>query len=336
MIKIFYILQHLFSIFALDKRFKILYILFSLYVYIVIYLLKQDTFDLIIYKEYIGNPIKFETGYTWLSMNLNLLLEDSHLVLRAIQFILLFCFLYSIKFVKSEKKDTLMMIVIILSSAAFILGVNNVIRQAFASLFIIWALLNIVNKQYILSFMLLILAILFHKSSILLYVFLIYSYLVYEMIYKKYNFSIGASLLVHILLSLVGLLGLYILFKNGFYTSYANMNMIGDGIRTLFSIKIVAISMVFLASEKFLYDYNRDSSLFEIFRFIRMFLLVFLILLSFNPGIDELGARIMYYYFMVEMFLMLYSWNNERKLSVVIILSSYLFAINAINILAGV
>lgn len=346
-VKIIYILYHVLSPF-LKTNLKYFYIIFSCISIIIIYLLKEDTYDIIAYTQAVNYPFIFEIGYAILSYTIHLFVQNERLTVLIIQLILSTLF-FSLIFQIKNKKDFLNFIIYILlivSSLAFTLGVNNVLRQAFASIFIIWAFFLLHNKKYISSIFLVFLSVLFHKSSLLFYLFILESSLIIEFFFKKKIYipskelkkylSLGSIIFLQSFAIIIVLILLYLLLIHGFYSEYAK-NTLGleNGTRKPLYIKVFFIIIVFLLSEYFLGNYKRINLFFEKIRFLRLSLLILLILLSFNINFNELGSRVMYYYYVVELLFMLKAWEYNYKWSTILVLFFYGFALNALHILGG-
>jgi hypothetical protein len=336
MLKLVYILQHLLFVLLLNNKTKKLLFYIVITTCLFIYLLKPDTFDIISYTEAMNYPFIFEVGYAFLSYWVHHFIQDPRVSLYIVQIILALLFISLYK----KTGTGLIGIAIIVSSVAFSLGVNNDIRQAYASIFLIYSLLLFFEKKHIYSIILVFLAMTFHKSSILFYIFSIYGYLNYILYLrvKINNRSISFSiyLLSSFFIIFLGIFFLWFLLNNGFYKGYKEMNMTVDSGRTLLSIKVFSISVVFLMSELFTKINYKNLNYLNFFRVLRISFLILLFYLSFRQGFNELGSRVMYFYYIIEMMLLLYLFKYNQKKAVVSILFFYGFALNVLNIIGGV
>ena len=334
-IKLLYIIQHLSSILLLKKQTSKLFVFISILIYFFIYMSKSDTFDILAYTKAMSYPFIFEPGYAFISYWVNFFIADSRLSLFFIQVLLAILFFSLTK--KTDK--TIINISFVISSVAFILGVNNVIRQAFSSVFLIYSLFFLIEKKYLFSILVLIIAVLFHKSAILFYFFIFFSYFSYKFYLKikikKRLLPLGIYILFIFLCMVICVEVLWIILNSGFYEEYMNRNMAINNIRTILFIKVLALVLVFIVSEKLIKISYKRYNLLNIFRIQRMNLLILLLILSLNPGFNELGSRIMYFYYMIEMMLLIYLYQFKQKRAVVSILFFYAFALNAMNILGG-
>ena len=120
------------------------------------------------------------------------------------------------------------------------------------------------------------------------------------------------------------------------YKNYANKNLISsENQRFTAPFKIIAILPVFFISEYFSRKYNKIDAYELSIRLLRMALFFVLIVLSFYPRLDELFARILLYYFVVESVLIMLLWVTYNRSMAIVIVFSYTLAINSIHVLSG-
>jgi len=340
LIKMLHIFYHLLAPLLLT-RLKYFYLVISMLAVTVIYILKKDIYDIIAYTQAISNPFVFEPGYATLSFAINFVINDSHLSVMLIQIILVILFFSLTLQIERRQnfQNRFFYLLFIVSSVVFTLGVNNILRQAYASVFLLWSFYFLNKKKYLLSFLIATIALLFHKSSILFFLFICESYFLMIIYYrglKNKYFSFGVLIVLQIFLILCGVIALYILVHSGFYSEYANNDMgVANGSRILLSFKVLLLSLVFFISEYFIGNYHRVNNYFEKIRFLRLSFLILLFFLAFDQNLNELGSRVMFFYFAVELIFLIKAWELNYRKSVLIILLSYGFALNALNVLGG-
>lgn len=271
-----YMLQHL-LFFLLFTKFKNYFLFISLIIYLSIAFIKNDTYDLISYNEVIRNNESdyFEILFYYLILLFNHFINDSRTILYFIQFTLLFGFTYTIYFLKKElNRNIIVFILIVISSVAFNLGIYNNLRQSFASILIILALVSFYRNKYFIFFFLSILAYLFHKSSILFVSYLVIIIMVSRFYflgrepnfhYKKLNISV--IILFSILMALISVYSLFFILEFTSYASYFDRFI--DG-RILPYYKMLPISFLFIGSELLIGKYNRYEPDLTLIRILRM------------------------------------------------------------------
>ncbi len=347
---ILYFLQHLSSILLTKKTksFVILFCVIGVASFVLIYILKKPSYDLISYENSMDYAFVYEPGYYALTRLIKLGGFSNGLTLTIIRIILASLFFFAgYKFFgeRAQGTDKLVLVLFIVSSVAFTLGVNNAIRQSYSSILMILAIFYYQKRRLFWFFVFTILGTLFHKSTIgfILYIVFINSLLTlfYEGRLWKIKFAKFTSEFNLFLLLVIPAFALFVLLlvasstKYGRYlgVSYADAS---EGLaRTSAIIKIGIISVIFALSEIKFGKFIRDNSHFTILRFLRFGFFFLVFWFSLHPLLDEIAGRILYFYFVIELFLILVAYLENKRDGVVIILLSYTFAINAINILSG-
>lgn len=333
-----YIFQHLMSLLLAKRQFNLLYVLMSFCAFAFIYLAKNDTYDLLSYTSSVSYAEIFEPFFYYLIKLIGLFLDDERAIIGVVQIFLSLLFFSLVSFVNNKNK--FVALVLISSSLAFTLAVNNNLRQGIASVLLLYSIITLLEKRYILYLLLTGSAFMFHKSSILFSLIIFMNVMIFHYVYSANmlfgrKISIGVFFAFSIIASLVGIIFLVLLLHNGFYSAYLTKDFTDQPDRYLLSIKIIPVLFVFIASEYLMKGMRQYPSGLQVFRVIRGALIILMLIMSFIGGFDEIGSRVLYFYFAVELGLILLLYNSSSYYSVILILLSYTFAFNAWSILGG-
>ncbi|MEM5947469.1 EpsG family protein [Spirochaetia bacterium 38H-sp] len=347
LIRILWVLQHFFSVVTLSKKYWRHFIIFSILIFVFIYIIKPDTADIPVYVQVVNNPHAFlEPAYNLLASIAFFLTQNNRFAVFIIQVVLSLLFVSVLRYYKLSSIEYIVGLIFIISGLAFSLGVNNGLRQAFSSVFILFSLLALICKKRFSMLLYAILSIFFHKSGFL-FLFLTFSValLIKRMyfgdIYRQ-KMTLSSSLLYSVMV-LSGIIGVILMMliipKIPFLGGYFQKSYIGLGSRVAGYIKIIPIFFIFIVSEIFWGKYCKIITNFSFLRMIRGFYIVFLLALSafsyISGFFDEAIARILYFYYVIEMGLVLAAIEEKKLLGSVSISIGYAFAINAMNILGG-
>lgn len=349
---VLYVFQHLFSPLLLVRQLSFWYLLLSILVVVFIHFVKPDTYDIASYTQAMDYPFSFEIGYALLSFFSKLVLQDNRVALYLVQVILTLLFL-SLSFQvenKYQKMNNLVTYsVIITSSVAFYLGVNNAIRQGFSSILLMWCFYFFSKKKLLRSFLFLLLAQGFHNSSILFYSFFIIVYTcsilrqdsihVFNLFKLRIHKTFSTDFIKIILIPFILILSIftlyYLIFQIGFFMSYGDMILTID--RTPAYLKILPIIAIFAITEFYLgkYKHTSKADFFNILRLLRWSLVLLMLFLLHNRGFDELISRILYFFMCIDCTILVHAWNTKKHRKVVVFtLLSYAFATNVWNIIS--
>jgi hypothetical protein len=337
MIVFAYIVQHLSSLFLLKRNTNILYVLVSLIVLIYIYAAKNDSYDIFSYTSAVSHSYIFEPLYAALVAAINFFIKDPRSVIAVVQSVLAILWITMIFAVKKEKRPVALFIIV--SSLMFTLSVNNGLRQGIAIVFIIYSIFSLLNSRYFLFLFLSLVAFGFHESSILFSLLVMIIFVIFEYGYMKRgsyrSISSSTFILIIFLLAAFGLVLLDVLMLSGFYSEYTDRVITFENGRVPLYIKIFPLMFIFLISEYFCGRYSRVAPQLTLFRFLRLFVILMVSMLAFNRGFDEMGSRVLMFYFGVELLFSILAFEQGKNKSAVIILVGYAFAINAWRILGA-
>lgn len=340
-----YSLQHLMSILIYSKKFKFFFIVFSIAIFMVIYFLKPDTYDIPAYVASVDYPY-YEPLFAFLMIILRPFLSSRNVIL-VIQFLIGLLTYISIRlYIKSYKNKVNKFISVIFAffSVAFTLGVNNGLRQYMASLIVFIAIWFFLNNKILYSLITFAFAPFIHLSSYMFYILIIF---IIYFAKKRYFFkkkrssslldlslNINLVRLLFLIISIVLIILLPIILSYTFYSGYLNRN-ITEG-RMDFTIKYLPILLVFLLSEYYFGKLKKEDYIFSQLRIVRTFFIIFMFMFIFFNSLNEMASRILGFYFTLEMFILSLSYVKGYKKGALIINLSYAFAINAINIIGRI
>lgn len=351
MIPILYIAQHIFSIFLLDRKTRFYYAIFALFLFFLIYLLKDDHYDIPHYIDLAKNPFAFaEIGFTYLLGFFYLFTNNPETVIRMTQFFIASLFLLygylahsyiGANYKEIKRNSVLYVFIIVIMSVSFTLGVNNGLRQALSGIIALCSLLFLVEKRYIFSLLLALLAIFFHGSGIFFIALTFVLFFILKLFFFHNNLKIKFTpFLIVFSVTVLGVICGFLLKEfisySDAYFNYSNKVLVFEGNeRFLLYIKVLPILVIFLISEFLAGRYSVQRIHLSTMRLLRVLFLSIVITLSFFAQLDELGSRILYYYFLIEMAVIIFYWLHQHKFAAVFIIFSYSLALNAIHILGG-
>jgi hypothetical protein len=353
MITILYIIQHVFSFLILDKRTKKIYTLLSLIVFCLVYFIKVDHYDIPHYISLAQNPFAFEDiGFSYLLSFFYFFTNSSEMVIRFAQFLIAACFLLygyfasqsdsaNQKIETSKKEPLIYLMLLIIMSVAFTLGVNNGLRQALSGVLALYLLFFIIEKKPISAALLFLPVIFIHGSGayflaliVALYIFL---KLFYFNQYTKTKLSLSLIIGCICFFGIIsGLILAEFIELSEVYAQYSNKVLLASGNERLsLPFKLIPVLCIYAVSEIFGGKYSATNIHLTTIRFLRALFLSLIVTLAFFNGLDELGARMLYYYFLIEMASIVFFWLNQSRFAAIFIIFSYTFAINAIHVLSG-
>lgn len=146
MVQIFlYVISHLCGILLLIKRkeAKVPYILLSIMSLSIIQYIKPDTYDIISYTESVSYTYPpYEPLFSFLIIILRPSMENRTVifVIQIMIFSTLVFVFYNMRYQFAAKYKVLLGMAVALLSPAFLLGINNALRQFWASIFLVYAL----------------------------------------------------------------------------------------------------------------------------------------------------------------------------------------------------
>ncbi|ABX31654.1 hypothetical protein Pmob_0931 [Petrotoga mobilis SJ95] len=339
-------LQHLISILIYyNKKYKFFFIVSSIMVFMIIYFLKPDTYDIPSYVAAVDYPY-FEPLFSFLIILLRSFFNNRNVIL-VIQFLIGILTYLSIRlYIKSSKNKVNKCISLIFAffSTAFTLGVNNGLRQYMASLIVFIAIWFFLNNKIIYSLIIFAFAPFIHLSSSMFYflvIFIIYFAKKRYFFKEKHPLSLlGFSLNINLVrllflsISIVLIILLPIIISYTYYATYLNFN-ITEG-RIDFTIKYLPILLIFLLSEYYFGKIKKEDYIFSQLRIVRAFFIIFMFMFIFFNTWNEMASRILSFYFTLEMFILSLSYVKGYRRGALIINLSYAFAINAINVIGKI
>jgi hypothetical protein len=125
----------------------------------------------------------------------------------------------------------------------------------------------------------------------------------------------------------------YYLINQSIYAGYIGIDM-SEGERTGLLAKSLILLVIFVVSENIL-KFRSISSEIDYLRKLRAFFLFFPVALALIGSYEEIGSRILYYYFWVELILLLLLAERGFNKTIAFVLVSYAFAFNVWNNLGG-
>jgi hypothetical protein len=350
MIVSLYILQHLLSILLLDKRSQFLYALLSFALISIIYFIKTDHYDIPQYVRMAANTSIFaDVAFAYILDFFSLFTDSKELVIKYTQFFIAFLFLFygylahasfTLRHRDFNNESVMYVFLLVIMSAAFSLGVNNGLRQATSGILVLYLLFLLIERKYFLSVLMVLPAIYSHGSGIYFLGLMLTCFVFLQAFYFNAFLGIKFSSPLTFFFVVMGaiicglMLNEFVMYSEQYY-NYANKVLVSNNERVLLRYKIIPIFFIFSFSEILAGKYSSLNMHLSTLRFFRAFFVFLIVTLSFFANLDELGARMLYYYFLIEMTLIVYFWLNKNKFSSVFIIFSYSFATNSMHILAG-
>lgn len=265
--------------------------------------------------------------------------------LRYLSFLLLLVLLKIILNKENRKsiEDIYIISFIILSHIFFFLGIENVVRQGLATIFIGYSIFYFIEKKYIMFLVFSLLAQGFHKSSIMFIMISILSiWLIDKIISRRKLFVKSKNMLFKIkslnfwgifYIALFGSLLLINLFPDYLISASRNNDRMGG------LLKPFILGILFYVSS-FIWFKNHYFSKYEyIFLYLRNIIFAVYLAYSFllQHGI-EMASRVFIFYLFLEMILMLlmYKKNIYGKIGTIFLLVADAFAINIYTLLTDI
>jgi hypothetical protein len=325
-----YISMHLLAavLFLKSKPLEAMFGFFAIISSIFIFICQPVTYDINSYIAAVDNVSGFEPIFAEIIELISLFQPVSSKVVQIIQWGLVFMTPIILLYFK---RRYLLLLGIVLSSVAFMLAFGNVLRQGFASFFLILSLLFLLRKQFAFSLICVVLAQGFHSSS---FYFAVFNYSLYiahmrglfprQLVlsfFYIFSFSLGLALISNYLIN------------QSIYAGYIGTDMSG-GERTGLLAKSLILLVIFVVSENIL-KFRSISSEIDYLRKLRAFFLFLPIALALIGSYEEIGSRILYYFFWVELILLLLLAERGFNKTIAFVLVSYAFAFNVWNNLGG-
>lgn len=329
MVLVPYIALHLISFLFLDKKFRVVYQLLAIVSFLLIILLKKDTYDIFSYTQAVNYSEVFEPGFHYLISFFKLFSDKSRMIISGVQ---VFIFLLATGLIFFFRDKRFFKFSLIISSLFLVLAVNNALRQGIATILILYGLVHLLERHFLKTILYFLLAISFHFSSIVFTFLIILVYLFLKSSIESNRFI--RSIVFMILGGALSSLLISAVVKLAGYEVYLNTVLTENNERTPLLIKLIPIIAVFLISEFFV-GFKFKFKMIDFMRSLRYFLIFLLLPLAFLPGLDELGARILFFYFGLEMLLLLFLVEYRFFQPTFWILLSYTLAFNAWNVLGA-
>lgn len=341
-----YIFQQLLSLLLVSK-FRRFYAPISIIIFFIIFIFKEDSFDLVMYEEIVSHATRYEYLFAILIDLISSQIQNDRIVITVYQIIYLML-ASSIVFFFRDSNYKFLILAVIFSSVAIMLGLHNNLRQGLASIFILIGILSYIHGYKLIGFFLPFLSLGFHKSSFL-FIILIYTVcFIFSILYKELkndkkhqvmlkNYFVAILLSALIALAIVNLIFLvdYLTILNTNYINYYMKDNEYGEFRTNLTNKYLLILFLIIITEYFM-KFKSIEFKIDLFRFLRLFILLLCFFISFSSGFSEISNRIFYLYYVIEMGLLCFLISNKFFNSSTVILCAYAFAFNIWNILGGV
>ena len=322
---------------AKDQNIRFLYIIVILFCIFNLYLRNETKLDILTYRDAIdkGNyNLVFEPGFALIIDFVSFFLSDGTYIIFVVQIILAFCFLvvFGLIIQNCSTVNSVDRLLFTIISVAFILGVNNNLRQCFSILPVILALDTMSAKKSIaldtIKFVALTaLATLLHRSAIAFclyfYVFLIFDRFLPASLILKSVFILLGNIVITIFLSEI------LLFTA--FTAYEGVVLTGGGrvdVLVKLSAYLILISVLTLVFRTSFVDCKLSVINSLRFSFAVLSLLIYLM-----SGAGELASRILYFCFVLDIYIICLLLINKRLTTAVVSGSTGVFALNSVNIL---
>ncbi len=342
---IFYIIQQLLSLIILTKL-KKLYSLISLAIFFIIFFYKPDTFDIYTYTGIVDYTHQYEIFFASVLNTFSFFIEDNRTVITLYQIFFL-CIAASITLFFRKSDHKLLILAIIFSSVGVMIGVHNNLRQGTASIFILLGIFSFIFGKKKLSIILLLSSLGFHDSSILFILMFFSINVVFFFIYKKFYQETGNknAFLMYIFVTCTSLFCSIFIYYFIYYldyittgkTNYINLlrSVEYGEFRSSLTFKTILIFLLTLISE-FILKFRMIKYDIDFFRFFRIFIILFCFFISFHQNFNEIGNRILYFYYFIELGLLCLLVSQKYFNAVAVILCGYAFAFNVWTIVGGI
>ena len=329
-----YILQKLLSILILFKL-KFFYGFISLFLFFIIFFFKEDSHDILNYVKEVGNTDTYELFFHNIIKIINLATDDKALVITIYQLLLLI-FASCISFFFKENK--ILILSIILSSIAIMLGVHNNLRQGTSSIFILLGIISYIHGNKKIGITLILSSVGFHHSSIffislIAVLGMIFNIVVTRNYFKKYPHIVNISFITFVGALFAVIVINYLIYFISFQ-SYLGRDIASHSqTRLPHELKVLILFLFWLSTEIFIKFRTIDIQI-DFFRYLRQFLIFFIVILAFFDLFNEISNRIIYFYYIIEMALLCFYVDRKMYNITVYMLIIYGFALNVWSIVA--
>lgn len=285
----------------------------------------------------IDGSATYDYGFMFLIYAINALGFKGVSVIYVIQFAIFSSIL--LVFIKCIRGNKIFVVLsVILISVFPFLAINNVLRQGISSAFVLFCYFSLKDKKFIRSFVYFILATLMHWSAPL-FIFVLSVYKVVAPYLKKFLLSSGynsniftkTSFFKLSILSCIIILACTIL-----VTVFPQFTLVisRNSDRYAGLLKIFSLSFIFLLSSALVIKKIH----FELLDFFLIRFVFFALFFSFSVlGFPELSARILFFYFFVEMIYIIQCMGlgDRARISGILIILSYALAINVLQLITN-
>jgi len=308
----------------------ILYCIFNLY------LRNIPKLDIITYREVIDLNyyfLAFEPGFSFLVWMFGMFFVESKNIVFAIQVLLAVLYLTYFGFFVSQKSNInrLERLLLVVLSVAFILGVNNNLRQGFAVLFLIWIIDTIIDvdlarsKKIVRAIVLLIIAISFHRSSAIFFIYFSFFIFFYNILRINHLSKIVVIVLVNILLAL----SLQTILELFAYTAYNNVTLAEGRVSVSLKIYLYLLMVICLT---IIFRRLFTQEILALINHLRFSIAFLALIICITTGSGELASRLFYFCLALDLYLVIYTaCKNKISYSIISGMTGIL-AINSINI----
>lgn len=354
-----WIFSHIFYVFLPERKYSKLVAIAILSLIVLIIALKPATYDLPGYLQAFSRPgtflaskeIVFElfnVALKWIGLSpyqvyLLYMTMTTMLILLAVR-----------RFLEKQDAETVIILSVVLGSVYFILATQNGIRNGFALSALLYGLSLWKDRRWLFAFIFFLVGCTFHYSAIVSLFFVIGMHVLINLrqffmrktilldssIYPKLDEMLRRTIAI-VLILIVAVIGLVLAKTILATTNYSNYleKSVGDG-RTSGLIKFIAVGTVLVFSS-FFHREDTESKHFRIIDYMfqfRYLMFCFLAPFAFFSELEELYARLLFNYYLVELVFITVVFHGSNKWNrqiAVLILLSYGIAPNAINIIGG-
>lgn len=338
--KIFYFISLYLALYlraARDHNIRLLYIIIIIYCIFNLYIKNDVKLDILTYIDVINKnyyDIAFDPGFALIIDIMRIFFSDGADIIFSVQIFLSCCFLlvFGVIIQNYSSANSLDRLLFSIISVAFILGINNNLRQCFSALLIILALDIMILKRSIrndtIKFIVFtVLATMLHRSAV---AFCLYTYAFLLLDRLLPNSIILRSILI-LLGNIFIAISLYDILQYTRYTAYEGLVLAGGG-RTNVLVKLSAylflISFLTIFFRKSFFDEKLRTINYLRFSFAVLSMLIFVI-----TGAGELASRLLYFCFVLDLYIICLLLINKRLTAAVVSGSTGVFALNSVNIL---
>jgi len=329
------------SVLLLERKGRFAFFLLGSSILFFVYLFKPDTFDIRAYTKAVSYPY-YEPIFSFIMLTLRNIMSN-RMVVWTIQLInslltTLVGILLFAHYKDSNKVDKAVALLLMFSSVAFVLGNFNGLRRFMAMLLITISVMLFVRKRRILGILILSSSFFVHSGSVFfILIILLYALLAVRFFFVGRNskrvFSRSLWIIIILIISFAIVFALPQIISLTRYKIYLEKEFL-EG-RTSFNIKYFTIVIVAVASEYLAGRIGRRLSFGSFIRLFRVYLIVLMLPVAFFTQLNETGAKILGFYFFVEMIVLAVFYLEKRVKSAVVIMLSYAVAFNALNVIGG-